>query len=118
MTRASELEARIAELQMELEMLEPYERMTNRELAQAAGSTPTTAGRFKNGDIESMELGNVAKFLPYTYTCPLCDSTHARQATTHVDEKAGDTGAAGVGEPHRDEAAPVVFQRGDQNASD
>lgn len=66
----SEIKRQIAALEKELEGLSLMEQMGVRELARAAGVSPTTATRAKRGDILSYE--NMQKLLPFMNTCPCC----------------------------------------------
>jgi hypothetical protein len=59
-----------AALQAEIESMAPIDAMGARELARAAGVSPTTATRAKRGDV--LSYGNMRKLLPFMNTCPCC----------------------------------------------
>jgi len=65
-----QLESEIAKLQAELDGMPPIEALGVRELARAAGVSPTTATRAKRGDI--LSYGNMKKLLPFMGNCPCC----------------------------------------------
>lgn len=70
-TRRHQLERQIAKLQKELEALpKKMDQMGVRELARAAGVSPTTATRAKRGDILSFD--KMQKLLPFMRQCPCC----------------------------------------------
>lgn len=73
MTRADNIRAEIARLEAELAVeANPYDNMTARELARATGTSPSTASRFKKGELESLGMGTVMKYMKYSRFCPLC----------------------------------------------
>lgn len=64
------LQNEIAKLQAELDGMPPIEAMGVRELARAAGVSPTTATRAKRGDV--LSYSNMKKLLPFMGNCPCC----------------------------------------------
>ncbi len=65
------IQREIAKLQAELDGMPPMEAMGVRELARAAGVSPTAATRAKRGDV--LSYGNMKKLLPFMGTCPCCE---------------------------------------------
>lgn len=71
MSREDELKATIRRAQAELDGLPPVDRMGLREFARAAGLSPATASRIKDGH-PNTSLGNLKKAMPFLGRCPCC----------------------------------------------
>jgi DNA-binding MurR/RpiR family transcriptional regulator len=94
MNRADKIRHKMAQLQMELEQLAPYETMTARELARKSGVSPATAARFKRQDFHDMQIRTIEKLMPFVRTCPTCGAA--------VDPEAGGDAST---DPSADEVA-------------
>lgn len=65
-----DIQRQIRALEAELSEMSKMDQMGVRELARAAGVSPTTATRAKRGDILSYD--NMRKLLPFMRECPCC----------------------------------------------
>lgn len=71
------IQRQIDALQAELDDMAPIDAMGVRELARAAGVSPTTATRAKRGDV--LSYGNMQKLLPFMNVCPCCKKPMSAQ---------------------------------------
>lgn len=74
MNRIDEIKQQMDLLQAELDGLSPHERMTARELGRRTETSPSTASRFKAGDLDGIRFRTLKKFMPFTRVCPLCEA--------------------------------------------
>lgn len=72
MSRASEILKEISALQVGLNGLQPYEKLSVRQLARKAGISPATASRLKNG--KTMDVPTIQKLIETgcVRTCLCC----------------------------------------------
>lgn len=80
MSRVDEIKAQMQQLQDELDGLNPHERLSARELARQTETSPSTAGRFKTGDLDGLSIGTVKKYMGFTRVCPLCGAASDPEA--------------------------------------
>lgn len=69
--RKRNLERKISELKQELLSLQKIDEMGVRELARAAGISPSTASRVKTQSA-GIDLATYKKVLPFLVVCPCC----------------------------------------------
>lgn len=72
MSRASDIQKQIATLQAEFNGLQPYEKMSVRQIARKSGISPATASRLKNGKV--MDVPTIRKLIETgcLHTCLCC----------------------------------------------